>query len=95
MVSIETELILEEGNRMGRHKKMVKITVYIPEDLKEYLKGRRISISQWCRKAIEKRMKYFKRIVFLYNTDRDFREHRKHIKYKSRENQRKLGLNVT
>jgi hypothetical protein len=75
--------------------KMSKITVYVPIEVKQYLKNRRVSMSQWCRKAIEKKMKYFKKIVYLYNTDEKFRQHRKFIKYKSREKQRKLGLKVS
>jgi len=74
---------------------MVKITVYIPKEVKEYLDKRRVSISQWCRKAIIKKKKYFEKLVKLYNTDLEWKEHRKEIKYKSRERQRKEGRKVT
>ena len=62
--------------------KLVKISVYIPSEVKEYLNQRKISISRWSRKAIEKRMKIFIHIKNKYQTDVSYRERRNLIKRK-------------
>jgi len=65
-----------------RMNKLVKISVYIPSEVKEYLNQRKISISRWNRKAIEKRMKIFIHIKNKYQTDISYRERKKLIKRK-------------
>jgi hypothetical protein len=62
--------------------RLVKISVYIPIEVKEYLNQRKISISRWCRKAIEKRMKIFVHIKNRYQTDISYRKRRNLIKRK-------------
>jgi hypothetical protein len=73
---------------------LVKITVYLPIELKEYLLKRNISISSWCREAITKKRAKFLRQVEKYNTEPEYHERRLVIKDRCRNKARIEGRKV-
>jgi len=74
--------------------KFVKVTVYVPIELKEYLNNRKISISRWCREAIIKKKHKFERMNYRYNSEPEYHERRLKLKKESRNRAKLSGKQV-